>query len=243
MLNASCTELLAAVRVLHADLDQLAGRYDQAAARLRSTAPPAAGWTRQLAEWIGLRLESSVAGSSVAPWTARAGVDVAADALSSVRAMIARGSRSRDRELLGQAARRAASLGFPIEACEAELALLEATLAAGRPVDDDQQRDLADRLWQLGVHGWDHRLAAVAARAVRTGEADLSRLSQAERRVADAVGQGMTNREAAASLFLSVKTVDFHLQQIYRKLAVRSRTELAVLLHGDDHRARALAVR
>jgi DNA-binding NarL/FixJ family response regulator len=40
----------------------------------------------------------------------------------------------------------------------------------------------------------------------------------------------MTNREAAASLFLSVKTVDFHLQQIYRKLGLRSRTELAVLM-------------
>jgi len=43
----------------------------------------------------------------------------------------------------------------------------------------------------------------------------------------------MTNREAAAALFLSVKTVDFHLQQIYRKLGVRSRTELAIRVAGS----------
>ncbi len=56
----------------------------------------------------------------------------------------------------------------------------------------------------------------------------ITGLSQSELRVAEAVAEGLTNREAAAKLFLSVKTVDFHLQQIYRKLAVRSRTELAV---------------
>jgi DNA-binding CsgD family transcriptional regulator len=52
-------------------------------------------------------------------------------------------------------------------------------------------------------------------------------LSAAELRVAEAVASGLTNREAAARLFLSAKTVDFHLQSIYRKLAIRSRAELA----------------
>jgi DNA-binding NarL/FixJ family response regulator len=55
-------------------------------------------------------------------------------------------------------------------------------------------------------------------------------LTSAEYRVALAVADGATNREAAAKLFLSVKTVDFHLQNIYRKLGLRSRTELAVRL-------------
>jgi DNA-binding NarL/FixJ family response regulator len=62
------------------------------------------------------------------------------------------------------------------------------------------------------------------------------RLSAAELRVAEAVSTGLTNRQAAETLFLSVKTVDFHLQQIYRKLDVRSRTELAVLLTRDEQR-------
>ena len=46
------------------------------------------------------------------------------------------------------------------------------------------------------------------------------------------MSEGLTNREVASTLFLSVKTVDFHLQQIYRKLGVRSRTELAVRVAG-----------
>ena len=58
----------------------------------------------------------------------------------------------------------------------------------------------------------------------------LAPLTKAERRVAEAVADGRTNREVADHLFLSVKTVDFHLQGIYRKLGVRSRTELALLL-------------
>jgi DNA-binding NarL/FixJ family response regulator len=48
-----------------------------------------------------------------------------------------------------------------------------------------------------------------------------------------AVGGGLTNREAADHLYLSIKTVDFHLQSIYRKLDIRSRTQLAVLMSRE----------
>jgi DNA-binding CsgD family transcriptional regulator len=52
-------------------------------------------------------------------------------------------------------------------------------------------------------------------------------LSAAERRVADLAASGATNKEIAAALFMSAKTVEAHLSRIYRKLDVRSRTELA----------------
>lgn len=55
-------------------------------------------------------------------------------------------------------------------------------------------------------------------------------LTKQERQVAALVGQGATNREAADQLFLSPRTIDFHLSNIYKKLNVRSRTELAVHL-------------
>ena len=59
-------------------------------------------------------------------------------------------------------------------------------------------------------------------------------LSPAELRVAVSVATGRTNKEAAADLYISVKTVDFHLQNTYRKLGLRSRTELAVLMSGTS---------
>jgi DNA-binding CsgD family transcriptional regulator len=48
-----------------------------------------------------------------------------------------------------------------------------------------------------------------------------------ERTVAALVASGLTNREVAASMLLSVKTVQFHLTRVHAKLGVRSRSELA----------------
>ena len=45
--------------------------------------------------------------------------------------------------------------------------------------------------------------------------------------MADLVGSGRTNLEVAEALFVSVRTVESHLGRIYRKLGLRSRTELA----------------
>ncbi|MDR9373156.1 helix-turn-helix transcriptional regulator, partial [Conexibacter sp. JD483] len=51
-------------------------------------------------------------------------------------------------------------------------------------------------------------------------------LTDAERRVVELAVTGMTNREVAAALFLSPKTVEAHLARVYRKLGIRSRAEL-----------------
>ncbi len=52
-------------------------------------------------------------------------------------------------------------------------------------------------------------------------------LTPVEQRIADLVAAGQTNREVAAATFTSVRTVESHLGRIYRKLGLRSRTELA----------------
>ena len=52
-------------------------------------------------------------------------------------------------------------------------------------------------------------------------------MSPQELQVALLVAEGATNREAAAALFVTTKTVEFHLRNVYRKLGIRSRTELA----------------
>jgi DNA-binding CsgD family transcriptional regulator len=51
-------------------------------------------------------------------------------------------------------------------------------------------------------------------------------LTPAEQRVADLAGSGMTNRQVAAALFISPKTVEASLARVYRKLQIRSRAEL-----------------
>lgn len=85
---------------------------------------------------------------------------------------------------------------------------------------------------QLGAPGAADLLEALTA-AEAAGRSDAAPdafagvLSAAEIRVAESVASGLTNRQAADALFISAKTVDFHLQSIYRKLAIRSRAELA----------------
>ncbi|MBS2545583.1 AAA family ATPase [Catenulispora sp. NL8] len=65
------------------------------------------------------------------------------------------------------------------------------------------------------------------------GEAPAPDLTAAEQRIVALVTEGLPNREIAANLFLSVKTVESVLTGVYRKLGVRSRTQLAVLLRDD----------
>jgi DNA-binding CsgD family transcriptional regulator len=74
-------------------------------------------------------------------------------------------------------------------------------------------------LWTRRV---DDELARIGGRPPAPFE-----LTTTERRVADLVGEGRTNREVANALFMSPSTVQAHLKRIYRKLGVRSRTELA----------------
>ena len=49
-------------------------------------------------------------------------------------------------------------------------------------------------------------------------------------KLARAVAGGATNRETAASLFLSERTIEFHLRNVYRKLELSSRAELTAVL-------------
>jgi DNA-binding CsgD family transcriptional regulator len=56
-----------------------------------------------------------------------------------------------------------------------------------------------------------------------------SQLTASEQRVADLVAQGLTNKEIAAELVITPRTVEAHLTRIYAKLGIRSRVELVRL--------------
>ncbi|MER6983837.1 helix-turn-helix transcriptional regulator, partial [Streptomyces carpinensis] len=64
------------------------------------------------------------------------------------------------------------------------------------------------------------------------GPAVLDGLAAMERQVASLVMEGATNREIAARLFVSVKTVEATLTRVYRKLGIRSRVDIVRLAAG-----------
>jgi DNA-binding CsgD family transcriptional regulator len=91
----------------------------------------------------------------------------------------------------------------------------------------------------LGARPWAARASAeLAASGVKdqrftmatTAAARLKELSPQELRVARIAARGQNNSEVAAALFVSRKTVEAHLTRVYRKLGIRSRTELARML-------------
>jgi DNA-binding CsgD family transcriptional regulator len=85
----------------------------------------------------------------------------------------------------------------------------------------------------LGAALWAGKARAELARIGGRAPSSLE-LTPTEDRVAALVAGGSTNREAADALFVSVHTVEANLKRIYRKLGVRSRTELASKFRSDD---------
>lgn len=86
---------------------------------------------------------------------------------------------------------------------------------------------------RLGARAWSGRTMSELGRI--GGRAPyLSMLTETEDRVAELVATGLTNREVAGRLFLSVATVESNLRRAYRKLGVRSRTELSHKLSASS---------
>lgn len=71
-------------------------------------------------------------------------------------------------------------------------------------------------------------------RSGRTATSSGVVLTDHERRVAELVASGLSNRDVAARLFVTPKTVQYHLTRIYAQLGVRSRTELAATWPPDE---------
>jgi DNA-binding CsgD family transcriptional regulator len=77
-------------------------------------------------------------------------------------------------------------------------------------------------------------LARGGGRPPRLRVVGIPALTPSERRVARLATEALTNREIAERLFVSEKTVEAHLSRVFRKLGVRSRTELATQLTASD---------
>ena len=127
-------------------------------------------------------------------------------------------------------------LPMPFERARTLLALGERLRRAKQRAEAREPLTAAlDAFERLGARPWAERaraeLRATGGQASgRRAQAAAEQLTPHELQIAVLVSQGMTNREAAAALFLSPKTIEYHLGQIYRKLDVRGRAQLARLL-------------
>jgi DNA-binding CsgD family transcriptional regulator len=77
-------------------------------------------------------------------------------------------------------------------------------------------------------------LAGLGVRPRDGDDPDLPGLTAQELRVARLVASGLSNREAAAQLYLSPRTVEYHLASVYAKLGVKHRHQLAARIHGRE---------
>lgn len=96
----------------------------------------------------------------------------------------------------------------------------------------------------LGAEPWAaaarRELSATGARARKRDESTRNQLTPQELQIALVLTSGSTTRQAAATLFLSPKTVEYHLRSVYRKLGCNNRDELALLLRptGESSESR-----
>ena len=93
---------------------------------------------------------------------------------------------------------------------------------------------------------WEARAASelrAAGEQVETAERALPDLTPQEAHIAQLVTAGKTNKAIAAALFLSPKTVEYHLTSTYRKLDIHSRAELARIVAREEHAAQGTAQR
>jgi DNA-binding CsgD family transcriptional regulator len=151
--------------------------------------------------------------------------------LARCRAILSDDEAEADR--LFEEAVREHSHGAPVfERARTQLAYGERLRRARRKIEARTQlRTALDTFEGLGNPLWAERarteLNATGEKARKRDVSTLDDLTPQEMRIAQLVAAGATNRDAAAQLFVSPKTVEYHLRKVFVKLGVSSRIELA----------------
>jgi DNA-binding NarL/FixJ family response regulator len=133
-------------------------------------------------------------------------------------------------ELLREAVNGFAALGQRLDAARARLELAHALMAEDPALAVDAARRARNELDALGAT----RAADAAAALMRSlgakapsGPRDVGLLSRRETEVLRLLGEGLSNRELAARLYISPKTAEHHVSRIYAKLGLKTRGEAA----------------
>lgn len=223
-------------------IELVAGRHGEAARHFEAVG----GWDTDLAMGVlpdlvealvraGEPDRAAEAADRYARWTAHSDVAELGALTARCRALIDTG---RAEDHYAESLRLHAISGFPLEWARTELLF-------GEQLRRDRQRSEAARhlrgaaetFRRIGALAWADRaegeLRASGESAQAPDAGALRTLTPQELRISLAVGEGLTNREIAAQLFLSPRTVDYHLRKVFQKADITSRAELMRLVLAD----------
>ncbi len=195
--------------------------------------PSVLQWHHELVEALAVNGRVDEAASVLADGRAgaarfeRANVSAQLDRAEAVL-LLMRGELAEAERLLTRAVTEFEHLGLPLEQGRAMLDL--ARLEARRPDLDglDAAINAAAELFRrCGADAW-CVVTSVQHERLKS-QADGTRLTDAEAKVARLVAGGASNRQTAATLYVSVKTIEATLTRVYRKLGIRSRRQLGMV--------------
>jgi DNA-binding CsgD family transcriptional regulator len=151
--------------------------------------------------------------------------------LSSARALLSEGATATAHH---EAALERRAEALPFDLARAQLLYGEHLRRERRRVDARAAlREALESFERLGAEPWAERarteLRATGEIARKREDGAPDRLTPQELQVARLVAEGRSNKEVAAQLFLSPRTIDAHLRHVYSKLGISSRTQLARL--------------
>src|SRR5262245_20449524 len=220
-------------------LDLTMGRPSEATDRLLMVSDPGRAESNSLiALWAVPDLVEAAARSGrledvvdrvnrYADWAQRSPTPTRLSLLARCRALV---TETDEREQFEASLEHRAEL-TPVEHARTEL-LYGEWLRRGRKRREARShlRRAADLFRQVGARPWEERaeaeLRATGETARRRDPSTLDELTPQELQIAGLVATGMTNREVAARLYLSPRTIDYHLRKVFSKLGIASRTEL-----------------
>ena len=229
-----------AIRALAA-LDLSAGRYEEAFTKLRQVTAERPGArnpltavlmyaeTVEAAARTGHRDEASRLVDRLERWARATGRPWPRALLARSRALLLEGAGAEQHYI---EALEVQSARWPLPAARTRLLYGEWLRRERRRIDAREQlREALDVFERFGAQGWAERARTELRATGRTARprddpSALDRLTPQELQVARFVAQGLSNPEVAAQLFLSRRTIDFHLRNVYAKLGISSRAEL-----------------
>ncbi|HEY3105638.1 MAG TPA: AAA family ATPase [Gaiellaceae bacterium] len=168
--------------------------------------------------------------------TEASGNDVALGIDARCRALLSDGVAAED--LYREAIDRLSRTSLRPELARAHLLFGEWLRREGRRVDAREQLRSAYELFvAIGMEAFAerarHELAATGAKVRRRSPESRDELTPQEEQIARLAREGLSNPEIGAQLFISARTVEWHLRKVFTKLNIRSRRQLRTALRGD----------